>query len=282
MSRCRSLPASAAPPSRSIRARAPSSHGLAADVQPERVESNFGSILRTRAPCTPASPLRNRATDYPLTPGSTFKVITTAAALDSGRYLPDSRFIDKGYCTEYGQKVHNFADQGTSRSSARVDFLQAFEHSINAVFCEIGQKIGATEILNAASGSASTRTRRSRRRPRSARRAASTTSATAFRPEEPDPGRRRPPRVRPGAENAHPLVTPLQMAMAAAGVANDGVIMRPYVVEAHHLAGRLRDRAHEAAQVQAGDQAEHRRCDQSDDAGGRDRRHRDGGADSRA
>ena len=33
---------------------------------PNAVESNFGSILRTRAPCSPASPLRNRATDYPL------------------------------------------------------------------------------------------------------------------------------------------------------------------------------------------------------------------------
>ncbi|MFL5932774.1 MAG: penicillin-binding transpeptidase domain-containing protein, partial [Gaiellaceae bacterium] len=111
---------------------------------PNAVESNFGSILRTRAPCSPASPLRNRATDYPLTPGSTFKVITTAAALDSGHYLPDSRFVDKGYCIEYGQKVHNFADQGNVEVFGSVDFLQAFEHSINAVFCEIGQKIGAT------------------------------------------------------------------------------------------------------------------------------------------
>ena len=146
---------------------------------PNAVESNFGSILRTRAPCSPASPLRNRATDTPLTPGSTFKMITTAAALDSGHYLPNSRFVDKGYCTEYGQKVHNFADQGNVEVFGSVDFLQAFEHSINAVFCEIGQKIGATEILNASKRFGFYKDPPLETPSSSARRAASTTSATS-------------------------------------------------------------------------------------------------------
>ncbi len=199
---------------------------------PNAVESNFGSILRTRAPCSPASPLRNRATDYPLTPGSTFKVITTAAALDSGHYLPDSRFVDKGYCTEYGQKVHNFADQGNVEVFGSVDFLQAFEHSINAVFCEIGQKIGATEILNASKRfgfykDPPLETPSSERAPSGLYNQRN----QLFDPTNPsqvDVGRLA---FGQGPENAHPLVTPLQMAMVAGGVANDGVIMRPYVVQ---------------------------------------------------
>ena len=67
---------------------------------PNLVESNFNAILRTRAACSPASPLQSRATDYPLTPGSSFKAVTAAAALDSGRYNINSSFDDKGYCVE--------------------------------------------------------------------------------------------------------------------------------------------------------------------------------------
>jgi peptidoglycan glycosyltransferase len=198
---------------------------------PNAVESNFGSILKTRAPCAPASPLRNRATDYPLTPGSTFKVITAAAALDSGRYLPNSRFIDRGYCTEYGQKVHNFADQGNVEIFGSVDFLQAFEHSINAVFCEIGQKIGATEILNASKRfgfykDPPLETPSSERAPSGLYNQRN----QLFDPGNPsqvDVGRLA---FGQGPANAHPLVTPLQMAMAAAAVGQKGVIMKPYVV----------------------------------------------------
>ena len=195
---------------------------------PNAVESNFSSILRTRAPCSPASPLRNRATDYPLTPGSTFKVITTAAALDSGHYLPDSRFIDKGYCTEYGQKVHNFADQGNVEVFGSVDFLQAFEHSINAVFCEIGKAIGAGRILGATKQfgfyeDPPLETPGNERSP-----SGLYNRGKLYYPSDPatqvDPGR-----LAFGQERM--LATPEQMAMVAAAVANKGVIMEPHAVD---------------------------------------------------
>ena len=80
---------------------------------PNLVERHFGAIARRAQGynCSPAAPLVNRATDGLYTPGSTFKVLTAAAALDSGTYTPDSTFDDKGYCIEYGKKVSNFADQ---------------------------------------------------------------------------------------------------------------------------------------------------------------------------
>ena len=119
---------------------------------PNLVESNFGRIT-TRArssPCTPTSPLVNRATDGLFIPGSSFKVVTATAALDSGRYTPDSRFVDRGYCIEYDKQVKNFGDQNGPEVFGPVDFLQALEHSINAVFCDVGKAIGARSILNAA------------------------------------------------------------------------------------------------------------------------------------
>ena len=199
---------------------------------PNLVESNFSKILRVRAPCAPASPLVNRATAGLFTPGSSFKVVTSTAALDSGRYNINSRFFDKGYCVEYGQQVHNFADQGRVEQFGSVNFLQALENSINAVFCEIGQQIGERSILNAAKRFGFYKpppleTPDSERKPSGLY----DQHNQLFDPTSPsqvDVGRLA---FGQGPGTAHPLVTPLQMAMVAAGVANQGVVMRPFVIK---------------------------------------------------
>jgi peptidoglycan glycosyltransferase len=77
---------------------------------PNLVEKSFGQISRAKANCANPAPLVNRATAGLFTPGSTFKIVTAAAALDSGVYTPSSTFDDNGYCIEYGKKVSNFAD----------------------------------------------------------------------------------------------------------------------------------------------------------------------------
>src|SRR5215471_7672685 len=79
---------------------------------PNLVEHHFAEIKRIHADCTPASPLLNRATAGLYTPGSSFKVVTATAALDTGKFTPNSQFYDPGYCIEYGKKVSNFADLG--------------------------------------------------------------------------------------------------------------------------------------------------------------------------
>jgi peptidoglycan glycosyltransferase len=63
---------------------------------PNLAERNFGQITSIEGPCTPASPLVNRATADLFIPGSTFKVVTATAALDSGRFTPESQFTDPG------------------------------------------------------------------------------------------------------------------------------------------------------------------------------------------
>jgi peptidoglycan glycosyltransferase len=114
---------------------------------PNLVEKNFGQIERITADCTPAAPLLNRASAGLYVPGSTFKVVTAAAALESKKYTPDSTFVDPGYCTVYGKRVNNF---DTSSPFGTIDLTNALAYSVNSVFCNIGKKLGAKKILDTA------------------------------------------------------------------------------------------------------------------------------------
>jgi peptidoglycan glycosyltransferase len=114
---------------------------------PNRVENDFDSISAITANCTPASPLLNRASAGLYVPGSTFKVITASAALESKKYTPESTFYDPGYCKVYGKRVNNF---DTSRPYGTVTLFDALTYSVNSVFCNIGLKLGAKRILDTA------------------------------------------------------------------------------------------------------------------------------------
>jgi len=114
---------------------------------PNLVEESFGQIEQITADCTPAAPLLNRASAGLYVPGSTFKVVTAAAALESKKYTPESTFVDPGYCTVYGKRVNNF---DTSRPFGTIDLTSALAYSVNSVFCNIGKRLGAKAILDTA------------------------------------------------------------------------------------------------------------------------------------
>jgi penicillin-binding protein A len=209
---------------------------------PNLIEHRFFKIEReAKGNCTPPAPLLNRTTDGLYTPGSTFKIVTAAAALDSGRFHASSQFDDPGYCTEYGKRVYNFADQNGPEQFGRVDLVEAFQHSINAVFCNIGKDLGALTVLEYAKrfGFYSVpplETPVNERAP-----SGLYNGSHLFRPQhgyQVDPGR-----LAFGQERL--LATPLQMAMVAGAVANDGIVMRPYVVghvvgPDHHTVARTK------------------------------------------
>ena len=194
---------------------------------PNLIEGHFNRIERIRAACSPAAPLLNRATRGLYAPGSAFKVVTATAALNTGRYTPQSIFSDPGYCIEYGRRVNNY---DTSSPFGTVNLVQALEHSVNSVFCNIGKDLGPGPILGYAErfGFYSVPPLETPVNERAA--SGLYERGRLFRPEDPnqvDPGR-----LAFGQERL--LVTPLQMAMVAAAVANRGLVMRPYVV------GRIR------------------------------------------
>jgi peptidoglycan glycosyltransferase len=192
--------------------------------------NGYAKVLKIRGACSGASALYNRTTQGLYTPGSTFKVITAAAALDTGAFTPTSGFNDPGYCEEYGKQISNAGnpDQGGREVFGHLDFSSALEHSVNSVFCNIGKQIGAGTILAYAKrfGFYKTpplETPGSERYPSGLYK-----DSHLFDPSDPasqvDPGR-----LAFGQERM--LASPLQMAMVAATVANGGVVPKPYVVQ---------------------------------------------------
>jgi penicillin-binding protein A len=191
---------------------------------PNLIENHFNLASRPKFGC---APLFNRAEAGLYVPGSAFKVVTASAALDSGKFTIDSTFHDPGYCIEYGKKVLNFADQSGPEVFGTVNFTQALQHSINAVFCEIGKAIGGKAILNHTKqfGFYSVPPLETPVNERAA--SGLYNKGKLFFPKndfQVDPGR-----LAFGQERM--LVTPLQMAMVAATIGNGGVVMRPFVVD---------------------------------------------------
>ena len=196
---------------------------------PNKIESSKGyaSILRSPGACPgSASPLFNRATQGLYPPGSTFKTVTAAAALDGNVYNLRSPFYDPGYCTEYGQKVSNAGNPEAPEAFGHVDFLQAYQHSINAVFCNVGMKLGGKVVLDQAKkfGFYSIPPVEL---PDSEVAASGEYDYVHHRLFD-DAGRVDPGRLAFGQDKL--LATPLQMALVASAVANGGTIMVPHLV----------------------------------------------------
>jgi peptidoglycan glycosyltransferase len=186
------------------------------------IEHNYNKIANRHGGC--GGPLINRATAGLYAPGSTFKVVTAAAALDSGKVKPDTTFDDPGYCEEYGQKVNNAE---TGQPFGRITFFSALQHSVNSVFCNVGKELGARAILDRAK-EFGFYSKPPLDTPENERKTSGLyNKGKLFFPKtdfQADPGR-----LAFGQERLQ--VTPLQMAMVAAAVGNNGVVMRPQILE---------------------------------------------------
>ena len=194
---------------------------------PNQVEEHYGRISRITANCTPAAPLVNRASAGLFIPGSTFKVITLSAALESKKFGPGSTFNDPGYCTVYGKQVHNFADQNGPEVFGTINLVTGLVHSVNSVFCNIGLKLGAKRILDTAKRFGFYE-RPPLETPADERLASGLyQNGRLYYPKldsDVDPGR-----LAFGQERM--LVTPLQMAMVAGALGVGGKLMQPRVVD---------------------------------------------------
>jgi penicillin-binding protein A len=94
----------------------------------------------------PDEPLVNKATQGLYAPGSVMKVITAAAALESG-VSPSDTYFDPGTYETPGYTVVNYQDA----AYGRVTFAQALALSVNTVFAEVAlESIGAEALVEEA------------------------------------------------------------------------------------------------------------------------------------
>jgi len=94
----------------------------------------------------PDAPLVNRATQSLYPPGSTFKVITSAAALRAG-VTPEDKFDDDGTYETPGYTVHNYM----GRDYGELTFAEALVFSVNTIFSKIAvERIGPERLAEQA------------------------------------------------------------------------------------------------------------------------------------
>lgn len=86
---------------------------------------------------------RNKCLNDTYEPGSTFKIITSAAALEEGVVSVDDHFFCPGYIVIEDRKIrcHKIAGHGSE------SFVQGLQNSCNPVFIDVGQRLGVDNYV---------------------------------------------------------------------------------------------------------------------------------------
>ncbi|HUR87381.1 MAG TPA: penicillin-binding transpeptidase domain-containing protein [Solirubrobacteraceae bacterium] len=84
------------------------------------------------------SPLLNRATQGGYVPGSTMKVVTATAALDSGDFTPESRVSGKSPINISGAPLNNFSNE----QFGNITLTEALTNSVNTVWGQVAERLG--------------------------------------------------------------------------------------------------------------------------------------------
>lgn len=170
------------------------------------------------------SPLFNRATQAGYVPGSTMKVVTAVAAIDSGEYTPDSRVDGRNGKPVSGVPLNNFGQQ----SYGQITLTEALTKSVNTVWATVAEDLGK-ETMQRYMERFGFGEQVQVDLPSDQRRASGPFDVEAGRflpatSRKVDIGRTA---IGQGLLD----VTPLQMAMVASAVANGGRLMKPHMGE---------------------------------------------------
>ena len=169
----------------------------------------------------PTQPLLNRAIQTRLPPGSTFKIVTAAAAIEKGIYDASDKVpggetyqlpLTKGPTGLIDNEGRSCGANGT-----QIPFTQAMGQSCNTSFAAIAGQVGAEDMVKTAEGFGFNSHYFEDLSPQ----------AESVFPNEPDDAQL----GQTGFGQFDVSATPLQMAMVVAALANGGTVMTPYLVD---------------------------------------------------
>jgi penicillin-binding protein A len=169
-------------------------------------------------------PLINRAVQTNYQPGSTFKVVTAAAALDTGKLTPDSIVDGSSPQTISGVPLANAG--GVSYGS--ISFTTALTNSVNTVFAKAGEQVGDQTLVEYMKRFGFYRDPQLDYPEDSLLASGVRNSAGRLVESGFDVGR---VAIGQGGAEGQIQVTPLQMAEVAAAVANGGRLIRPRLTD---------------------------------------------------
>jgi peptidoglycan glycosyltransferase len=184
---------------------------------PNAIPDKLGKMLKEKV----RAPLVNRATLARYPPGSTFKVVTAAAGLESGVITPETTIDAPGSIEDEGHELAN--DYNQDWGSISLD--TALTNSVNTWFAQLGQKVGQDKLFKMMEKFGFSATPPIDLPEEEVLQSGVydyETGKMLTRHEPVDLGR-----LAIGQERL--LVTPLQDAMVAAAVANGGKLMKPQI-----------------------------------------------------
>jgi penicillin-binding protein A len=193
--------------------------------------SRLGGVAVVRPRDGAVLALAGLAVSAPQPPGSTFKIITTAGALQAGIAKPSSTYPVRTAATLSGVTLRNASNESCGGS-----LYNAFVVSCNSVFAPLGAKLGATKLVRTAEAFGFNE------RPRIPDAKASTISQPSKLNDS----------LAVGASaigQDRDLATPLQMAAVAAAIGSRGVYARPRIARNDPVIRHRAVSARVAAQV---------------------------------
>lgn len=170
----------------------------------------------TRLTKDPDKPMTNRALRQPLPPGSTFKLVVAAAALENGLYPSVDEKTDSPDPYKLPQSERELANENPSAPCRNASIRVALEYSCNNVFAKMAVDLGQDKVRDMA-------------------------ERFGFNDSEQDVPVRAYESVYPndmddaqtalsGIGQFDVTATPLQMTMVSAAIANDGKMVSPHMV----------------------------------------------------
>lgn len=169
---------------------------------------------------------RNRAVSVVYEPGSTFKSIVAAAALNEGVVTPQQRFHDSGSIEVSGRRIQNWSGE----AYGDVSFEDIIKSSLNTGFAQVGLKLGGERLTRYARefgfGKAT------------GIGLAGEEEGILFEPKE-----MRESDIATMSIGQSIAVTPLQLLTAMSALANDGVLLAPHIIKEVQSSGGVVEEA---------------------------------------